>query len=189
MFLYTLIPAGIGLLSGGAVGYLAKCGSGTCRQTANPLRGALFGALLGAALAMAVSTPGCGQAASEPREKSNGHGTIVQVATMQEFDSTVLQAEKPVLVDFYAAWCRPCRLLAPIMDALADEYAGRAGFVKVDADRSRELLTAYNVRGYPTVLIFIGGKPVKGLVGLLEPGEYRAALDAAIDEAGGKERE
>jgi len=86
MSLYTLIPAGIGLLSGGAVGHLGKCSSGTCRLTANPLRGALFGAFLGAALAVAISTPGFGKAASEP------HLQIVKEITDEPDYDAALQA-------------------------------------------------------------------------------------------------
>jgi thioredoxin 1 len=183
MFMYVkvLIGAGIGLLSGGLMGHFGKCSSGACPLTANPLRGALFGMLLGAVLALMISTGGCRETASESPPKSDEHtgGKIAQVTTVEEFNSRVLRSDKPVLVDFHATWCGPCRLLAPTIDALAGEYAGRAEFVKVDGDQFPELLKAYNVQGYPTVLIFNGGKPVKTLIGLQKAGEYRAALYAA----------
>ena len=174
MLIRLLIGAGIGLLGGGALGYFGKCTSGACPLTANPLRGALVGMFFGAMLAMVISTTGC-----RP-QKQTAPDRSTHVTTAQQFDAHVLKADKPVLVDFYATWCAPCKPLAPIINDLAGEYEGRANFVKVDGDKSRDLISQYGVRGYPTVVIFSGGKPVKKLVGLRGAAEYRSALDAAI---------
>ena len=188
MWIRALIGAGAGLLGGGALGYFGKCTSGACPLTANPLRGALVGMFFGALLAMAISTAGCRKEKAKGPETSAAHagGRIAQVTTTQEFNGRVLQADKPVLVDFYATWCGPCKRLAPIIAGLADEYKGRAQFVKVDGDQSRQLISEYGVRAYPTVVIFSGGKPVKRLIGLRGAGDYRAALDAAITNTKGK---
>ncbi len=174
MWTRALIGAGAGLLGGAVVGYLGKCTGGACPLTANPLRGGVFGMFIGAALAMAISTAGC------QKGQTRGPDRSTQVTTTQEFSGHVLQADKPVLVDFYATWCPPCKKLAPIINELAGEYEGRANFVKVDGDKSRDLMSEYGVKVYPTVLIFSGGKPVKKILGLRGAGEYRAALNAAI---------
>jgi len=187
-WLRVLIGAVAGMLGGGALGYFGKCTSGTCPLTANPLRGALFGALAGVVLALSMSPAGRSKEDSNGPEKSaeHAHRQIVQVTGIQEFKTHVLQADKPVLVDFSTTWCPPCKLLAPIIDRLANEYTGRFEFVKVDGDQSPELISEYRIRGYPTVMIFSGGKAGERLVGLRKAGEYRAALDTAITNANGK---
>jgi len=188
MWIRALIGAGAGLLGGGALGYFGKCTSGACPLTANPLRGALVGMFFGALLAMAISTTGCrkekAKGAETPAPRAGGR--IAKVTTPQEFNARVLKADKPVLVDFYANWCGPCKPLARIIEQLAGEYKGRAQFVKVDADKSRQLISEHAIRAYPTVVIFSGGKPVKRLIGLRGAGAYRAALDAAITNTKGK---
>lgn len=178
MWTRALIGAGVGLLGGGVLGYFGKCAGGACPLTANPLRGGLVGMFFGALLAMAISTAGCQKA-----QITRGPEKSTQVTTTREFDGHVLQADKPVLVDFYATWCGPCKRLAPIIDELTDEYKDRVQFVKVDEAKSRDLISQYGVSGYPTVLIFSGGKPVKKILGLRGAGEYRAALNAAIAAA------
>lgn len=144
--------------------------------------------LIGTALALSMSPAGCSKEDSNVPEKSaeHAHGQIVQVMGIQEFETHVLQADKPVLVDFSATWCPPCKLLAPIIDRLANEYTGRVEFVMVDGDQSPELISEYRIGGYPTVVIFSGGKAGERLVGLHKAGEYRAALDTAITNANGK---
>ncbi len=181
MWTRALIGAGVGLLGGGALGYFGKCTGGACPLTANPLRGCVFGMFIGAALAMAISTAGC-----QKEQTTKGPDRSTHVTTTGEFDRHVLQAAKPVLVDFYATWCAPCKKLAPIINELAGEYEGRANFVKVDGDKSRDLMSQYGIKAYPTVLIFSGGKPVKKIIGLRGAGDYRAALDAAMTSGKGK---
>ena len=134
------------------------------------------------AVTLAALTAGCSEGrpggAGQSEEPGNGH--IVQVTSKQQFQNHVFQADKHVLVDFFATWCPPCKLLAPMLRELAHEYADRAEFVKVDVDQFPGLATEHKVRAIPTVLIFAGGKPVTRLVGLRKAAEYRTALDAAI---------
>lgn len=147
------------------------------RLTKTAVAAALVGAVTLAALIAGCSE---GRPGGPGQSDETGNEHIVQVTGKQQFQKHVLQADKPVLVDFFATWCPPCKLLAPILRELSHEYADRAEFVKVDVDQSPELPAEYGVRGYPTVLIFAGGKPVTSLIGLRKAAEYRTALDAAI---------
>ncbi len=83
-----------------------------------------------------------------------------------EFDKTVLQSSLPVLVDFYADWCGPCQMMAPILDQLADDVAGRAVVVKVNVDDNPELAKQYQVMTIPNLAVFQGGKQVGAAVGV-----------------------
>lgn len=81
------------------------------------------------------------------------------------FDKEVLQANQPVLVDFWAVWCGPCRAVAPIVDEIAKEYNGKLKVVKVDVDANVQTAARYNILSIPTLLIFKDGKPVEQVVG------------------------
>jgi len=97
------------------------------------------------------------------------------------FDQMVLQADKPVLVDLWATWCRPCLMVAPILDELADEYDGRISFVKVDVDQNPKTASRYGIMSIPTLLVFKNGEPVSHIVGVRPKGELKQSLDAALD--------
>ena len=90
--------------------------------------------------------------------------TILEV-TDSSFDQEVLQSEVPVMVDFWAAWCGPCRALAPIVDELASAYSGKLKVIKMDVDKNAATPNRYNVRGIPTLLIFKDGKLQEQIVG------------------------
>ena len=100
--------------------------------------------------------------------------------TDANFDESVLQSDKPVMVDFWAAWCGPCRMLAPIVDELSNEYEGRAVIGKLDVDANQEFAAKYGVRNIPTVLIFKNGEMVKRQVGVSPKQEYTTALDELL---------
>ena len=91
-------------------------------------------------------------------------GNAVAV-TEENFDDEVLQSQVPVLADFWAAWCGPCRAIAPAIDEIAVEFSGRLKVVKVDVDESPDIATRYNVQGIPTLMLFKGGKEEVRLVG------------------------
>ncbi|MCD6338427.1 MAG: thioredoxin [Verrucomicrobia bacterium] len=93
------------------------------------------------------------------------------------FEKEVLQASTPTVVDFYAVWCAPCRMMGPIFESLAREYQGRVKFVKVDVDRAPDLANRYQVRGVPTLAIFSQGRLVDTIVGLAPPEAIRQAVE------------
>ena len=93
-------------------------------------------------------------------------GKNVLVFTEQNFDSDVLKSDTPVLVDFTATWCGPCRQLAPIVEKIADDYAGKAKVGKLDIDANPNITAQFGVRSVPTVLVFKGGKQIGKHVGL-----------------------
>jgi thioredoxin 1 len=105
----------------------------------------------------------------------------VRVVNSGNFDEEVLHAEQPVLVDFWAEWCPPCRRLAPTIDALAAEYAGRMKVAKLDVDESPDLAGRYGVRSIPTLLVFRGGSVVEQRIGALPKDDLARLLDGHAD--------
>ncbi len=105
----------------------------------------------------------------------------VQQLTADTFADEVLKSPVPVLVDFYATWCPPCRALAPTLEAIAGEYAGRAKVVKVDVDEAPELAEAFRVESVPTLFIVQDGRAVDGAVGAVSAATLREKLDRLVD--------
>ncbi|MBI2856228.1 MAG: thioredoxin [Chloroflexi bacterium] len=97
-----------------------------------------------------------------------------------EFEQEVLQADTPVLVDFWADWCAPCKMIAPSIDELAVELDGKVKFTKVDVDSNPQVAMKYGIRGIPTLLVFKGGSPVDQLVGAHPKATIKKRLEAAL---------
>ncbi len=93
------------------------------------------------------------------------------------FESDVVQSELPVLVDFWAEWCQPCKMLTPTIEELATEYEGKVKIGKVDTDSNREVSIKYGVSAIPTIMLFNGGEVVKKFVGLTSKDQFQAALN------------
>lgn len=104
----------------------------------------------------------------------------LKILTDDRFDSEVINSQIPVLVDFSAEWCAPCKMLAPVIHELADEYVGRVMVGKVDIDQNRNKASEYGIQGVPTVIIFKNGQPVKKFVGLVTKDRITAALDEVL---------
>ena len=102
--------------------------------------------------------------------------------TDDNFQTDVLKADQPVLVDFWASWCGPCRMIAPTVEALAGEYDGRAKVGKLDVDANQQTAAAYNVRSIPTLLLFKDGEVVDQIVGVAQKDVLAKKLDAAVGE-------
>lgn len=101
----------------------------------------------------------------------------VQQFTDANFDAEVLRSSVPVLVDFWAEWCMPCRMLTPTIEQLAEEFKGKVKVGKVDTDSNRNVSVQFGISAIPTVILFKGGQVAKKFVGLQSKAEFAAALE------------
>ena len=101
-------------------------------------------------------------------------------ATDADFDAQVLTAQGPVLVDFWATWCGPCKMIAPALDELASTYSGRAKVVKVDIDQNRNIAMKYHVRSIPTLLLFKNGQVQATQIGAVGKAQLSQMIDKAL---------
>ena len=103
--------------------------------------------------------------------------------TDANFDDSVLKSDQPVLVDFWAEWCGPCKALSPLIDELAKDYQGRAKVGKVDTDANRQVSVRFSVSAIPTVILFNKGEIVENFVGLRGKKDFQGALDRVVVQA------
>src|SRR5437773_12569806 len=101
----------------------------------------------------------------------------IVILTQENFASEVLQSPTPVLVDFWAEWCGPCKMIAPVLDELAEEYQGRLKIGKVNIDEQQALAAEYGIRAIPTLLLFNQGQVADQIVGLRSKRDLKASLD------------
>ncbi|MGC8764498.1 MAG: thioredoxin [Brevinematia bacterium] len=104
----------------------------------------------------------------------------VVYASASNFESEVLKSSIPVVVDFWAEWCPPCRMIAPLLDQLADEYAGKAKIVKINVDNDPEIATTYNITNIPTLIFFNKGTPYQKIVGAVPKQRIKEVLDSML---------
>lgn len=106
-------------------------------------------------------------------------GSYIDV-TDENFESEVLNSDIPVLVDYWAVWCAPCRMIAPIVEQLAEDYKGKLKVAKMDVDSSPETPANYGISGIPTLMIFKDGKPVETIIGAVPKSKIQAVVDSVV---------
>jgi len=177
----------IGGVLGAVLGYFGKCSSGACPLTANPYRGAVYGAVMGAAVAIAFSSgrttgpPYAGRAPGSVREIGTGAESAVLIVTDQTFEQEVLNSTLPVMVDMWAPWCGPCRMVSPVIEELAAENADRIKVCKLNVDENQNIANRYGIQAIPSLLFFRDGGELKALriAGARRKAAYREAIDRA----------
>ncbi|WP_288127246.1 thioredoxin TrxA [Thiomonas sp.] len=105
---------------------------------------------------------------------------LIKQTTDASFDQDVLKSSTPVLIDYWAEWCGPCRMVAPILDEIASEYQGRLNIMKVNVDENRTIPAKYGIRGIPTLMLFKNGEVAATKVGALSKSQLTSFLDANI---------
>jgi len=172
LIIKVLIGAGIGA----AVGHFRKCSSGTCPLAATWRRGAIYGGMLG--LLFSMLSVGSDAAMNESTKD-------VKRITQDQFEVEVSQSTLPVVVDFYATWCGPCKILAPRLDKLASSFTNQIKFIKINVDEAPDLSQRYQIEGIPTLKFFKSGKVVDSITGLLSSDELATRLQSlALISAG-----
>jgi thioredoxin 1 len=105
---------------------------------------------------------------------------LIKHITDASFDADVLNAAQPVLVDYWAEWCGPCKMIAPILDEVAKDYDGRLNIAKMNVDQNREVPAKFGIRGIPTLMIFKGGQLAATKVGALSKAQLTAFIDGNL---------
>jgi thioredoxin 1 len=118
-----------------------------------------------------------------PTQRGDMAGNNTLTFTDADFDKDVLNSDVPVLVDFWAEWCGPCRMMGPTVDQVATDYSGRVKVGKLDVDSNQQTAARYGIRGIPTLLLFKGGKVVDQKVGAIAKPEFQKMLDAHVQAA------
>jgi thioredoxin len=108
---------------------------------------------------------------------------MVEDVTDADFEQEVLRADRPVVVDFWAPWCGPCRVVSPIIDALAEQHGERVKFLKMNVDENLQTQSRYNVLSIPTVILFDRGEPQETVIGARSKTHYESAWERWLDQA------
>ena len=96
------------------------------------------------------------------------------------FEQEVLKSDTPVVVDFWAPWCGPCRMVAPVVEELSEEYSGKVKFLKLNTDDNMNTAATYGIRSIPTLLMFKGGQPIDQIIGFRPKGDLKKVIDKAL---------
>jgi len=177
VWLRILIGAGIGLAAGGGLALMGRIRTRGAPARGGLLRGATLGVVFGALIALTLDA-----GIHRPETKH-----LTPIESPEQFAELVLEAETPVVVDFFSTTCPPCGRQAPILDRLAAETKPRAGFVKVDVDALPQLARQYRVDAVPTVMLFADGRPAGHWVGVTSGPDIQAALNPLMTASAGKD--
>jgi|SRR6185436_14157669 thioredoxin 1 len=109
-------------------------------------------------------------------------GAFVKAVTDNEFEQNVLGSDKPVLVDFWAEWCGPCRMIAPSVEAIAEEFEGKAGVYKMNVDENMNIPQQFGIRGIPTLIVFKGGQEQERIVGAVSREAIAKVVEKYVDK-------
>lgn len=168
----------LGAFLGILLGYFGKCSTGTCPITRNYFTSVLYGAVIGVVFAGALG-PKTAQTPTDERPSAAERAAVEEVSDA-DFAATVRDSDVPVLVDFWSPWCGPCRAMLPVIDSLAERYAGKIKFAKLNVDDNPATAQAYGVSAVPALLIFRNGQPIERVVGLREADELQSLLDNVL---------
>lgn len=105
---------------------------------------------------------------------------MINTISSETFENEVIKSSEPVLVDFFATWCGPCKMVGPVLEKLSEDYTGKVKFAKLDIDKAEELALKYNVFSVPSMLIFKNGEEAGRIVGALPPAEISRKIDELI---------
>jgi thioredoxin 1 len=158
---------------GALLGYFGKCSSGTCPLTSTWWRGAIYGALLGG---LFYYVSGGSSPASMNKSTAN-----VRLITEGQFEAEVAQSPLPVVVDFYATWCGPCKRLSPMLDELAGPLTSKIKFVKINVDEAPTLSQRFGIQAIPTLIFFKNGNVADKLIGLPSKDTLKTHLDSLAE--------
>jgi len=181
-----LIGLALGAALGAFIGWKGRCATGACPLTSNPYIGGVYGALLGAVFAGLWSGPSATDSTRSPAAEQTAAATsptgessmgFVHVDSEQAFDTLVRDAKVPVLVDFWAAWCAPCRIQGKILDDMAADLNGNAIIAKVDVDQVSALAERYGIRSIPTLMVFENGDKKETMVGVQSKDRLKSLLN------------
>ena len=106
----------------------------------------------------------------------------ITTVDQSSFDKIVLESSKPVLVDFWAPWCGPCRAVAPIVEELAKDYDGKVEFARLNVDEAPFVASKYSIMSIPTIMVFKDGKPIEHVIGFRPKGQFKKLLDNTLAE-------
>jgi thioredoxin 1 len=144
--------------------------------------------LTGLAIATALMFFGISGCKDSSHRTGDSHSTNIVTLTEANFQAEVLSASKPVLVDFWATWCGPCKVLAPVIEEIATDYSGRIVVGKVDVDAAPALAQRYGIQAIPTVMLFKGGRAVDQSLGVVSKRDLQAKLDKVLAEAAAEQK-
>lgn len=132
------------------------------------------------ALLLAQTPPNMGRVPPSIQKDSSMSSDLIKHISDASFDTDVLQSAQPVLVDYWAEWCGPCKMIAPILDEVAKDYTGRLNVAKMNVDQNRDVPAKFGIRGIPTLMIFKDGQLAATKVGALSKAQLTAFIDGNL---------